>query len=101
MSSSAIKPTWAPFHSTMASEQKLLFSLRLMSGGFGDGVSSGRVLWGGWASTRRHSWCWFHPGACRWDTDVVLLGLWRDVGSHQGSLGWERRSTRSPPAPSS
>lgn len=46
MSSSAIKPTWAPFHSTVASEQKLLFSLRLMSGGFGDGV-----LWGGWAST--------------------------------------------------
>ncbi|XP_005021393.3 zona pellucida sperm-binding protein 3 [Anas platyrhynchos] len=31
VSSSAIKPTWAPFHSTMASEQKLLFSLRLMS----------------------------------------------------------------------
>ncbi|NWZ21958.1 ZP3 protein, partial [Asarcornis scutulata] len=31
VSSSAIKPTWAPFHSTVASEQKLLFSLRLMS----------------------------------------------------------------------
>lgn len=98
MSSSAIKPTWAPFHSTVASEQKLLFSLRLMSGGFGDRVTFGVAglqpqLW--------HSWCWFHPGACRWDTDVVFWGLWRDVGGHQGSLGWERRGTGSPPAPSS
>ncbi|NXJ15505.1 ZP3 protein, partial [Odontophorus gujanensis] len=31
VSSHAVQPTWAPFHSTLSSEQKLLFSLRLMS----------------------------------------------------------------------
>ncbi|NXI70359.1 ZP3 protein, partial [Anseranas semipalmata] len=31
VSSNAIKPTWAPFRSTLSSEERLLFSLRLMS----------------------------------------------------------------------
>ncbi|XP_042741612.1 zona pellucida sperm-binding protein 3-like [Lagopus leucura] len=31
VSSHAIQPTWAPFHSTLSSEQKLLFSLHLMN----------------------------------------------------------------------
>lgn len=32
MSSSAIRPTWAPFHSTLSVEERLKFSLRLMNG---------------------------------------------------------------------
>ncbi|NXG05860.1 ZP3 protein, partial [Sakesphorus luctuosus] len=31
VSSNGVKPTWAPFHSTLSSEEKLLFSLHLMS----------------------------------------------------------------------
>ncbi|XP_072201667.1 zona pellucida sperm-binding protein 3-like [Excalfactoria chinensis] len=31
VSSHAIQPTWAPFHSTLSSEQRLLFSLHLMN----------------------------------------------------------------------
>ncbi|XP_054024770.1 zona pellucida sperm-binding protein 3-like [Dryobates pubescens] len=31
VSSKAVQPTWAPFHSTISVEEKLLFSLRLMS----------------------------------------------------------------------
>ena len=33
MSSNAVRPTWVPFHSTLSMEEKLVFSLRLMSGG--------------------------------------------------------------------
>ncbi|NXR15919.1 ZP3 protein, partial [Semnornis frantzii] len=32
VSSDAIQPTWAPFYSTLAGEEKLMFSLRLMNG---------------------------------------------------------------------
>ncbi|NXD86733.1 ZP3 protein, partial [Halcyon senegalensis] len=31
VSSNSVKPTWAPFHSTLSSEEKLPFSLRLMN----------------------------------------------------------------------
>ncbi|XP_025971860.2 zona pellucida sperm-binding protein 3-like [Dromaius novaehollandiae] len=31
VSSNAIRPTWAPFHSTLSAEEKLVFSLRLMN----------------------------------------------------------------------
>uniref|UniRef100_A0A8B9TLJ1 Zona pellucida sperm-binding protein 3 n=1 Tax=Anas platyrhynchos TaxID=8839 RepID=A0A8B9TLJ1_ANAPL len=31
VSSNAVRPTWAPFHSTLSAEEKLVFSLRLMS----------------------------------------------------------------------
>ncbi|NXI58799.1 ZP3 protein, partial [Chloroceryle aenea] len=31
VSSNGVKPTWAPFHSTLSSEEKLSFSLRLMN----------------------------------------------------------------------
>ncbi|XP_064013313.1 zona pellucida sperm-binding protein 3-like [Pogoniulus pusillus] len=31
VSSNAVKPTWAPFHSTLSSEEQLLFSLHLMN----------------------------------------------------------------------
>ncbi|KAM6301764.1 zona pellucida sperm-binding protein 3-like [Podargus strigoides] len=31
VSSNAVKPTWVPFHSTLSSEEKLLFSLHLMN----------------------------------------------------------------------
>nr|XP_013049519.2 zona pellucida sperm-binding protein 3-like [Anser cygnoides] len=31
VSSNAVQPTWAPFHSTLSGEEKLVFSLRLMS----------------------------------------------------------------------
>ncbi|XP_008493540.2 zona pellucida sperm-binding protein 3 [Calypte anna] len=31
VSSKAIQPTWAPFHSTLSAEEKLMFSLRLMN----------------------------------------------------------------------
>lgn len=58
MSSHAIQPTWVPFHSTLSSEQKLLFSLRLMNGRFGAGVSL-------WCELLR---CWCRagsPGALR------------------------------------
>ena len=32
MSSNAIRPTWAPFSSTLSAEERLVFSLRLMNG---------------------------------------------------------------------
>lgn len=32
MSSNAIRPTWAPFSSTLSAEERLIFSLRLMNG---------------------------------------------------------------------
>ncbi|KFU86088.1 Zona pellucida sperm-binding protein 3, partial [Chaetura pelagica] len=32
VSSNGVKPTWAPFHSTLSKEEKLPFSLRLMNG---------------------------------------------------------------------
>lgn len=41
MSSNGVKPTWVPFHSTLSSEEKLPFSLRLMNGRFWVRVSSG------------------------------------------------------------
>ena len=41
MSSNGVKPTWAPFRSTLSSEEKLPFSLRLMNGRFWVRVSSG------------------------------------------------------------
>lgn len=41
MSSNAVKPTWVPFRSTLFSEEKLPFSLRLMNGTFWVRVSSG------------------------------------------------------------
>ncbi|NXG03452.1 ZP3 protein, partial [Sakesphorus luctuosus] len=31
VSSNAVRPTWAPFHSTLSAEEKLMFSLRLMN----------------------------------------------------------------------
>lgn len=37
MSSSAVHPTWAPFRSTVAAEERLRFSLRLMDGGCSPG----------------------------------------------------------------
>lgn len=33
MSSNAIRPTWSPFNSALSAEERLVFSLRLMSGG--------------------------------------------------------------------
>lgn len=41
MSSNGVNPTWVPFRSTLASEEKLPFSLRLMNGRFWVRVSSG------------------------------------------------------------
>lgn len=41
MSSNGVKPTWAPFRSTLSSEEKLPFSLRLMNGRFWVRFSSG------------------------------------------------------------
>lgn len=41
MSSNGVKPTWMPFRSTLSSEEKLPFSLRLMNGRFWVRVSSG------------------------------------------------------------
>lgn len=41
MSSNGVKPTWMPLHSTLSSEEKLPFSLRLMNGRFWVRVSSG------------------------------------------------------------
>lgn len=32
VSSNAIRPTWAPFSSTLSAEESLVFSLRLMNG---------------------------------------------------------------------
>lgn len=41
VSSNGVNPTWMPFRSTLASEEKLPFSLRLMNGRFWVRVSSG------------------------------------------------------------
>lgn len=41
MSSNGVNPTWMPFRSTLGSEEKLPFSLRLMNGRFWVRVSSG------------------------------------------------------------
>lgn len=70
MSSHAIQPTWVPFHSTLSSEQKLLFSLRLMNGRFGvssSGVGAGLAA----------------PGPC----------------PHVGFLAWKQGGTRSSQLP--
>lgn len=37
VSSGAVHPTWAPFRSTLAAEERLRFSLRLMDGGCSPG----------------------------------------------------------------
>lgn len=49
MSSQAILPTWVPFRTTMLSEEKLVFSLRLMEGKQGEpaGRGVGREASGG------------------------------------------------------
>lgn len=39
VSSGAVRPTWAPFRSTLAAEERLQFSLRLMDGGYSPGAS--------------------------------------------------------------
>lgn len=45
MSSNAIQPTWAPFRSTLSVEERLMFTLRLMNGGYGpDSLISLRYL---------------------------------------------------------
>lgn len=41
MSSNGVNPTWMPFRSTLASEEKLPFSLHLMNGRFWVRISSG------------------------------------------------------------
>jgi len=41
VSSNGVKPTWVPFRSTLSSEEKLPFYLRLMNGRFWVRVSSG------------------------------------------------------------
>ncbi|KAI1234700.1 hypothetical protein IHE44_0003076 [Lamprotornis superbus] len=50
VSSGAVHPTWAPFRSTVAAEERLRFSLRLMDGGCSPG---GLVSLGSWG----------HPGS--------------------------------------
>lgn len=46
MSGNAVRPTWAPFRSTVSAEERLMFSLRLMTGGCrpGSPVSLGSLL---------------------------------------------------------
>ena len=52
VSSWAIQPTWVPFRTTVFSEEKLVFSLRLMEGKQG---GLGRVnCWGGRAPAGSH-----------------------------------------------
>lgn len=48
VSSGAVHPTWAPFRSTVAAEERLRFSLRLMDGGCSPGglVSPSSLLLG-------------------------------------------------------
>lgn len=51
MSSGAVHPTWAPFRSTVAAEERLRFSLRLMDGGCSPGglvFLSSRLLGTSW-----------------------------------------------------
>lgn len=44
MTSNAIRPTWAPFSSTLSAEERLVFSLRLMNGRWEAILSCGRGL---------------------------------------------------------
>lgn len=48
VSSGAVRPTWAPFRSTVAAQERLQFSLRLMDGGYSPGglVSLSSLLLG-------------------------------------------------------
>uniref|UniRef100_A0A8B9TM20 Zona pellucida sperm-binding protein 3 n=1 Tax=Anas platyrhynchos TaxID=8839 RepID=A0A8B9TM20_ANAPL len=44
VSSNAVRPTWAPFHSTLSAEEKLVFSLRLMNDWSSERLSNGFQL---------------------------------------------------------